>query len=942
MESPTAGLKLDRLDPERWRRIAALAEQAFELGPAEVPALLDRECGADPTLRAEVEALIAADRGAGPSFLEAPVTLDAAMLDASGEGAGANVSPSEMEGRRVGAWRLLRELGRGGMGAVYLAERADGAYEQQVALKLIKRGLDTDEILQRFLRERRILARLEHPHIARLLDGGVTDDGLPWFAMEHVEGRAITAWCEERHARLAERLRLFRAACQAVQHAHRSLVIHRDLKPSNIFVTAAGEVKLLDFGIARLLADEGAGDTTLTRGGDRLLTPHYAAPEQIRGEDATTATDLYSLGVVLYELLAGSRPYGRGARTVEEAERAVLDEEPAPPSEVRREWRQDLRGDLDHIALMALRKESRQRYPSVDALLDDLERFHEGLPVRATPPSTAYQLAKFVRRHRAAVVAGGIVALTVVAGAIVALWQVAAAVLLVASLVGGLAAAIWQARAARREAAKADEVKRFLVSVFEVSDPSQARGQSVTARELLDRGAQRIESELRGQPVLRVEIMGVLGDLYVKLGLADPGLRLVGQELEMLEASTRRAPRALAAARRRHGNLLILKGEWKAAEAPLREAARLHAASLGESSAEYAEDLDQLATVLRFQAQLAEAERCARQSLEIRRRVFGNQHPLVATSLNNIAVLAREAGRLDESEALYGESLRIRRVTLPREHPDVCSTLNNLAVLLRQMGRYEASEQVAREALALHVQLYGEQHAATVSVLNTLGALMLNTGRPKEAEPLFRRIMDYWRSHEGGGHPNAVATLNNIATALRDQGEFAAAEPLQREAVEHWRSQFGNRHPFYAYGLVNLAAVVRELGRLEEARDLLAESLEIRRSLHGDDHHEVATVFFHQADLASRQGDLEAAELLYRQSLAMREKHLGVAHPVTATCRAGLAAVLIRRGLAAQAEPMAREAVGVLRGALPEAHPDRVAAEATWAALAGMQERPRG
>ena len=380
------------------------------------------------------------------------------------------------------------------MGAVYLAERADGAFQQRVALKLVKRGLDTDEILRRFLRERRILARLEHPHIARLLDGGITEDGLPWFAMEHVQGEPITSWCESRRTSVAERLRLFQAVCAAVQHAHRNLIVHRDLKPSNILVTASGDVKLLDFGIARLLSgEESEAERTLTAPGLRVLTPPYAAPEQIRGEAATTATDLYSLGAVLYELLAGVRPCGRAARTLEELEKAVLEEEPAPPSTMRKELRRELSGDLDHIVQMALRKEPERRYPSVEGLLADLERHREGLPVRAARPSLFYRLGKLVRRHRPAVVAGSIVALTALAGVVVALWQAVAAALLVASLTGGLAVAIAQARAARREARKADEVRRFLVRVFEVSDPSRALGQSITARELLDRGAERIE-----------------------------------------------------------------------------------------------------------------------------------------------------------------------------------------------------------------------------------------------------------------------------------------------------------------------------------------------------------------------------------------------------------------------------------------------------------------
>ncbi|MEK7330512.1 MAG: serine/threonine-protein kinase, partial [Candidatus Eisenbacteria bacterium] len=485
-------------------------------------AFLDQACDGDAELRALVEALIRADESAG-AFLDRPAAELAPELLA-GEPEPAPEPP--MAGRQIGPWRVVREVGRGGMGAVYLAERADGAFEQTVALKLIKRGLARAEILQRFLRERRILARLEHRNIARLADGGVTDDGLPWFAMEYVEGQPITDWCDEHRAGVEERLRLFRAVCDAVQYAHRNLVVHRDLKPSNIFVTADGEVKLLDFGIARLLSDEPDGDAlTLTREGLRVLTPHYAAPEQLRGEAATTATDLYSLGVVLYELLSGARPFGRSATSLDQLRREVLEEEPVPPSGLRSEWRHPLRGDLDNIVLTALRKEPQRRYPSVEALLADLERYREGRPVQATPPSARYRIAKFVRRNRVSVIAGAVVTLTFLVGVVATMWQAVAAALVVASLVGGLAVSIGQTRLARREARKAEEVRSFLLRVFEVADPYHSRGQSVTARELLDQGARRIDSELKGQPALRAEMLGVLADLYLKLALVEPAMK---------------------------------------------------------------------------------------------------------------------------------------------------------------------------------------------------------------------------------------------------------------------------------------------------------------------------------------------------------------------------------------------------------------------------------
>jgi serine/threonine-protein kinase len=912
---------LAELDRERWKRVESVLDRALELPTSDVGAFLDAQCAGNPDLRAEVEALLSADRNAG-GFLERPATeLALAWMDLPADSL-VDTGP-DRSGQRIGAWRITREVGRGGMGAVYRAERADGQYDQTVALKIVKRGLDTDEILRRFLRERRILARLDHPHIARLVDGGVTPDGLPWFAMEFVEGRPLTTWCDERRATVAERLRLFRAVCEAVQYAHRNLIVHRDLKPSNIFVTDAGEVKLLDFGIARLIRDESA-DETLTLAGPQVLTPRYAAPEQLRGDTATTATDLYGLGVVLYELLAGARPHAEVTR-FDELREAILHREPLPPSRVRPEWHRAIAGDLDNIVLLTLRKEPQQRYATVEALLDDLDRFRDGLPVRATPPSARDRATKFVRRNRAAVIAVAAVAIGLVVGLVAAMWQVVAAALVVASLAGALAVSLWQTRAARREARKAAEVKRFLLDVFEVSDPSQSRGQSVTARELLDRGAQRIERELEGQPALRAEMLGALGEVYVKLGLYEPGLALVERELGLLASLPRTRPEVRALALRRRGNLLTLKGDLEGAEVALREAVALRRANGGETSADYAEDLDQLAAVLRPRGRLAEAEQRIAESHAIRVRRFGGRSPEVAVSLNNLAVMAREGGRFDEAEARYRESLDIRRSTLPPDHPDVASTLVNVVALQRQTGRFREAESLARESLALHRKLYGEDHAFTAGAANALASVLLKLARYEEAEQVLRDVLAYWERHEGRAHPNAVATLNNLASALLGRGELANAEALQREAVEGWRSGFGSDHLYYAAGLLNLAVILRERGAFDEAESALERALEIRRAARGEDHSDVSDVLHQQALLADRRGRLAEAEALCRRTLAMRERHLGERNPATAMTRAALGSLLVRRAALDEAGALLREAIAALAEALPADHPDLVA-----------------
>jgi Tol biopolymer transport system component/serine/threonine protein kinase len=393
----------------RWSEVERIIDLALELAPEERSALLDRTCAGDPELRAEVEALLAGAEA--PVFFESPALAFAdALIEAEVPG---------RTGEFFGPYRLVRELGQGGMGLVYLAERMDGQFEQRVALKLIKRGMDSDEILHRFRAERQVLARLNHPHIARLLDGGVTADGQPWFAMEYVEGVALDRHCDEQGLGIEQRLAIFRKVCEAVQHAHESLVVHRDLKPSNILVTPAGEIKLLDFGIAKALtAPEG---DTLTRTGDRLMTPEYAAPEQVRGDPVTTATDVYALGAILYLLLTGRQAHQIAGRTAAERDQVICEVQPQPPSAavrgtVRDRLRQRLAGDLDTIVLMALRKEPARRYPSVKALLDDLERHRTGLPVHARRDSPAYRTRKFFGRRRTPIGVAALVCLALAAG----------------------------------------------------------------------------------------------------------------------------------------------------------------------------------------------------------------------------------------------------------------------------------------------------------------------------------------------------------------------------------------------------------------------------------------------------------------------------------------------------------------------------------------------
>ncbi len=606
----------DAFTPAEWSRIEAILDEVLELEPAARAEALERACAGDAVLRAQVERLLAADTDAD-QFLETPAMVYAAGI-VNAASAGMQADEQEQAGDRIGPYSLIREIGHGGMGRVFLAKRADGQFEQLVALKLVRHGSFGGEILGRFLRERQILARLQHPNIARLLDGGVNADGRPYFAMEYVEGKAITAYCDGRSLDISRRLSLFALVCDAVQYAHQNLVVHRDLKPSNTMVTAEGQVKLLDFGIAKVLQpdesdEQNAAEPTLTRLGSGPMTPEYAAPEQVRGEPVTTATDVYALGALAYELLTGRGPHQLSRLTAAEVERAVTERDVARPSSAvgrgtllaargkdgemaldaiatargtdRRRLRRELRGDLDTIVMTALQKEPARRYASAGALLEDVRRYQSGLPIAARRDSVGYRTSKFVRRHAIGVTATALVLL---------------------SLVGGFIGMAWQARVASREAAKAREVSRFLSSLFEVADPARTNAADISALDLLNRGAMRIETDLAGQPDVQAEMMLLVGRIYRDLGVYDRAQPLLD--------------RALA----------------------------LRASADGPHSVAAAEAMTELARLWQAKGRPDEAERLQREVLAMRRDVRRADHADVGKTLRDLAAVPRkprEAGR---------------------------------------------------------------------------------------------------------------------------------------------------------------------------------------------------------------------------------------------------------------------------------------------------------
>ncbi len=858
-------------DAERWQRVRELFRGALELEPETRRSFLDQECRGDERLRADVELLLDSLERAG-DFLEDPAapSPDALLED-------------PYAGLEVGPYRLEEKLGRGGMGVVYSARRIDREFQRRVAVKLLPPGEGSDEMVRRFRAERQILAALGHPHIAQLHDGGATPGGLPYLVMEHVDGLPIDEYCDAHALDTRQRLELFCDVCSAVHFAHQNLVVHRDLKPSNILVTGDGSVKLLDFGIAKLLHGEPAADRTATA--FRRMTPDYASPEQVTGAPVSTASDVYSLGVVLYRLLTGRLPHRVKTGSPAELVRAICDDEPEPasvaadrPTEVPGpggaavtltpesvaasrdgdpgKLRRRLAGDIDNIVAMALRKEPRRRYDSAQRLAQDIRDHLAGRPILARENTLSYRLGKFVGRNR---------------------WAVAAtAVLVLASLAFALLTS-FQKRQVERERDRAEQVTGFLIDIFEVSDPyaesPEIAGQQLTARQVLDAGARRLESSLGDQPRLKASLADTIGAIYLRLGQFEDSRRHLDAALEI-----------------RRG---LYDGDHP----------------------EVAGNLADLALLALEEGDHAEADRLLLEALDIQRRELGEDHAEVADSLALLGAVRMAEGELDAAEPILEDVLlRRRRIG---DAATVAKSINDLGVLHQSAGRYPRARELYAEALEIRRGLHGRPHPELAESINNLGTVSLYQGDYDAARAHYGESLELYRQLFGGEHPYVAITLTNLATVHHLTGDLAAAEPRYREALALNRQLLGDRHPNLATTLSNFGNLQMLRGELDEAEELHRQVLEMRRELLGAEHPYVATSLDQLGSVLHRKGEHAAARGPLEEALTMRRKLLDEGHMEIASSLRNLAILYADLGDAAKAEPMARQAVEILGRALP-------------------------
>jgi serine/threonine protein kinase/tetratricopeptide (TPR) repeat protein len=928
------------------------------LSPADrerVKDLLIRAAGLPPPKRRAFIEFANFDREIISEALDLLPTLDDSAFLSAPTGAGFSPPSSaplagEQPGAKVGRYKLLQLIGEGGFGSVFMAEQTEPVH-RRVALKIIKAGMDTKQVIARFEAERQALALMDHPNIARVLDAGATDSARPFFVMELVRGDPMNRYCDREELSVRRRVELFRDVCNAVQHAHQKGVIHRDLKPSNVLVTVSdGQPlpKVIDFGIAKATSGRLTDRTLFTELHQLIGTPEYMSPEQaeVSGVDIDTRSDIYSLGVMLYELLVGSTPLeGEKLRTTPMAEiqRLIREDEPQRPSlrlgtmiaadsrdtrfrtapqekrgrtgassaiEIARRRRSEptlltrsLRGDLDWIVMKCLEKDRGRRYPTAGALADDVGRYLTDQPVSATPPRLAYKLKKFVRRNRGTVFAGGAIAATLLIATAVSVAFAISATRQRGAAEFAKTRAETAEHAAEARAAELEQVAKFQQAQLSGID-AQTMGERLRADLLNKSRSAAVRSKLLPEDVdARVAELEELiaGSDFTGMALKSLNDNFFQPALAAIDEQFADQPLVQARLLQASADALYELGLYDAAWPPQERALAIRRRVLGDDHPDTLSSISLMGFVLQAQGKLAEAGVYFGEALERSRRVLGKDNPLTLNSINSMGLLLHEQGKLDEAESHYREALEGRRRTLGEEHPETLSSINNMGFLRQAQGRLAEAEIYLREALEKFRRVMGDDDPNTLIAINNMGALLYAQGKLSEAEPYFHEAIDISRQVLGIEHHDTLRAMDNMSVVLRALGRFSEAEVYCRESMELHRHGLGDGHPDTIISIGNMGVLLTAQGKLSEAEPYLNEALETSRRVLGDEHPDTLRAFMNLGYLQLLEGRLAEAEPHLRQALEGRRRVLGDEHPDTLAAIGNMGALLVAQGRAADA-----------------------------------------
>jgi len=918
--------------PNDWIRVKELFSAVIALDEPERGSFLDAQPESKEVI-AEVYSLLSAYQES-PEFLEGE-TPQLPLGDLADE------APATLVGRRIGVWQLVREIGRGGMGVVWEARRADQQYDQRAAVKLLRASLLSEREIRRFREERQILASLNHPCIARLLDGGMLEDGSLYLVMEYVDGLPIDAWCDREQLNLRQRLEVFLLVCSAVEYAHRQLVIHRDLKSANILVTVSdGTPKLLDFGIAKLI-QVGVEEPHSTT---RLLTPECASPEQVRGERLTTANDVFSLGVLLYSLLTGHHPFAEPDATPLEAMRAICEMEPRLPSSRSHDRRKELHGELDAVILQALRKNPAERYASVGALADDVRAWLEGFPVSAVRQSWGRRFVKLINRYKVQSAMIALAAVSMLAGMIVTsieaklarqsaqealvqkdhaqLAQHAAQVerdRAIASQQAAIAAekaASEDRNRADAEAATAHSINEFLEKdLLAQAGPSNQNGENgspnpdLKVRTALDWSAERIQGKFSGRPLVEASIRQTIGESYLDLGLFAEAQRQFERAVDLRRKSLGEYAAETLYSMRKLAQTYRDLTRFQQAESLFKQVLKAQTKTLGENDNATLDTAVDLGAIYYSVGRFPEADAMFTRIVKVRKRLYPNKLAELFDALYALATTCSEEGRMDDAERYANEAVEIARRLHGDDHPDTLKARRILVVIYRWKKEMDAAEKLQAEVMAGDQRVLGADHPRTLIDMNNLGTIYRLEGRYSESAGMMKQLLEISRRTNGPENMYTLVYENGLIQTLYSLGRFAEAEPLAVRNQETFKHIYGENNQWTITSARALGLIYGAEGRYKEAEPILLKVLEDTRRVQGAEHPNVAAAATYLGMLYQDEGKNDLAEQTLTEALALDRKILKPGELATRTCLTALARLRLTQRKYAEAESLLREAM---------------------------------